>query len=48
MGFGDTKSGGDIHARGVLLHVENKSDRVLRFAKPGLIGSEVWLNVKQF
>ena len=46
--FLDTKSGGDIHSRGVLLHVENKSDRVLRFAKPGLMGSFVWLTVKQF
>ena len=46
--FFDTKSGGDIHARGAVLHIENKTDRVLRFAKPGLSGSEVFLDVKQF
>ena len=44
----DTKSGGGSHTRGVLLHLENRSDRVLRFAKPGLMGSEVYLDVKQF
>jgi len=46
--FFDTKSGGDIHACGAVLHIENKTDRVLRFAKPGLSGSEVFINVKQF
>ena len=46
--FVDTKSGGDVHSRGVFLHVENKTGRVLRFAKPGLLGGEVWLHVKQF
>ena len=46
--FVDTKSGGDVHSRGVLLHMENKTGRVLHFAKPGLSGSEVWLHVKQF
>jgi hypothetical protein len=30
----------------VLLHVENNSGRVLRFAKPGLMGSEVSLHVR--
>jgi hypothetical protein len=45
--FLDTKSGGDIHERGALLHIENKTDRVLRFAKPGLLGSEVWLLVRE-
>jgi hypothetical protein len=42
----DTKSGGSIHARSAFLHAENKTGRVLRFAKPGLIGSEVSLQVK--
>jgi hypothetical protein len=42
----DTKSGGGIHARSAFLHVENGTGRVLRFAKPGLIGSEVSLQVK--
>jgi hypothetical protein len=42
----DTKSGSSIHARSAFLHVENGTDRVLRFAKPGLVGSEVWLQVK--
>ncbi len=44
--FSDSKSGGDIHARGVLLHLENKTGRVLHIAKPGLSGNEVWINVK--
>ena len=46
--FVDTKSGGEVHSRGVLLHIENKTGRELQFAKPGLSGSEVWLHVKQF
>jgi hypothetical protein len=46
--FVDTKSGGDVHSRGVFLHIENKTGRVLRFAKPGVLGGEVWLHVKQF
>jgi hypothetical protein len=45
--FVDTKSGGDIHLRGAFLHIENKTGRVLHFAKPGLSGSEVWLHVQQ-
>jgi hypothetical protein len=48
VGFVDTKSGGGIHARSVLLDVENRTGRVLRFAKPGLGGSEVWLHVRTF
>jgi hypothetical protein len=46
--FVDTKSAGGIHARGAFLRVQNRTDRVVRFAKPGLIGSEVWLDVKTF
>jgi hypothetical protein len=46
--FTDTKSGGGVHVRGALLHIENKADRALRVAKPGLLGSEVWLEVKAF
>jgi hypothetical protein len=46
--FVETKSGGDVHSRGVFLHVENKTGRVLHFAKPGLTGSEVSLHIKQF
>jgi hypothetical protein len=46
--FVDIKSGGGIHARGAILRVENRAGRVLRFAKPGLDGSEVWLAVKTF
>lgn len=46
--FLDTKSGGGVHPRGVVLHLENRTGRVSRFAKPGLIGSEVWLDVKTF
>ncbi|MGA2588982.1 MAG: hypothetical protein ABSH32_03630 [Bryobacteraceae bacterium] len=46
--FFDTKSGGGLHARGAVLHIENKTGRVLRFAKPGLSGSEVFLDVRQF
>jgi len=42
----DTKSGGSIHARSAFLHVENRTGRVLRFAKPGLVGSEVSLQIK--
>jgi hypothetical protein len=45
--FIDTNSGG-IHTRGASLHLENKSGRVLRVAKPGSMGSEVWLRVKTF
>jgi hypothetical protein len=44
--FVDSKSGGSVPARSVLLHVVNGTGRVLRFPKPGLIGSEVWLHVK--
>lgn len=40
-----TKSGGaPTHA--AQLHVENRTGRLLRFAKPGLLGSEVWLEVR--
>jgi hypothetical protein len=46
--FTDTKSGGGIHVRGALLHIENKSGRALHVAKPGLLGSEVGLDVKAF
>jgi hypothetical protein len=46
--FFDSKSGGGIHMRGALLHIENKTGRVLRVPKPGLIGSDVWINVKAF
>jgi hypothetical protein len=46
--FTDTKSGGRAHTRSALLHVENKTGRKLRFAKPGLLGSEVWLEIKTF
>ena len=46
--FADSKSGGAIDARAVVLHVENKTGRTLRFAKPGLIDSSVWLNVRTF
>jgi hypothetical protein len=46
--FVHTKSGGDVHSRGVLLHIENRTGRVLHFGKPGLSGSEVWVHVKQF
>jgi hypothetical protein len=42
----DTNAGGSVHARPALLHVENGTDRALRFAKPGLVGSEVELQVK--
>ena len=35
--FFDAKSGGDVHERGALLHLENKTERVLRFAKPGFV-----------
>lgn len=45
--FYDIGSGG-IHARAASLHVENRTGRVLRYAKLGLYGSEVWLNVKEF
>src|ERR1039458_8682755 len=34
--------------RGAFLRVQNRTDRVVRFAKPGLIGSEVWLDVKTY
>jgi len=46
--FTDTKSGGGVHARGALLHIENRSGRALRIAKPGLLGSDVWLEIKAF
>jgi hypothetical protein len=46
--FTNTKSGGSDHVRGALLHIDNRSDRALRVAKPGLLGSEVWLDVKAF
>jgi hypothetical protein len=46
--FLDSKSGGADHVRGALLHIENKTGRVLRIAKPGLTGSDVWVNVKTF
>jgi hypothetical protein len=42
----DAKSGGSIHAPSAFLHVENGTGRVLRFAKPGLVGSDVSLQVK--
>jgi len=46
--FADSKSGGGIHARSVVLHVENNTGRTLRFAKPGLLDSDVWLKVRTF
>ena len=46
--FVDTRSAGGIRARGAFLRVQNRTDRVVRFAKPGLIGSEVWLDVKTY
>jgi hypothetical protein len=46
--FVDTKSGGSVHARSAFLQVQNQTDRLLRFAKPGLADSEVWLDVKTF
>ena len=46
--FLDNKSGGDSHVRNALLHIENRTGRVLRIAKPGLPGSDVWLDVKTF
>ncbi|MGA3079667.1 MAG: hypothetical protein ABSG56_39085 [Bryobacteraceae bacterium] len=46
--FPDTNSGGGIHVRGAVLHIENKSGRVLRVAEPGLLGSEVGLAVHVF
>jgi hypothetical protein len=46
--FLDTKSGGDNHVRSAILHIENRTGRILRIAKPGLHGSEVGLNVRAF
>jgi hypothetical protein len=46
--FAVTKSGGVAHTHSALLHVENRTGRALRFAKPGLLGSEVWLELKTF
>jgi hypothetical protein len=46
--FFDTESGGSVHMRGVLLHIQNKTGRVLRVAKPGLSGSDVSVKVKAF
>jgi len=46
--FVNTGSGTDVQERRLLLRVENKTGRTLRFAKPGLTGSEVWLHVKTF
>jgi len=46
--FYDASAGGGVHGSGARLHVENKTGRLLRFAKPGLPGSEVWLTVKTF
>jgi hypothetical protein len=45
--FADTKSGGSVHTRGAILRVENHSDRTVRFAEPGLAGSEVSITVRQ-
>jgi hypothetical protein len=45
--FADTKAG-DNHVRSASLHIENRTGRVLRVANPGLLGSEVWLNVTVF
>ncbi len=44
--FVDTTSDGGTPNRGAVLHVENQTDRVLRFAKPGLDDSYVWLHVE--
>jgi hypothetical protein len=44
--FADSTSGGGVRARSAFLHLENSTGRVLRFAKPGLTGSEVWLRIK--
>jgi hypothetical protein len=44
--FVDSTSGTGVRARSVFLHLENRTGRVLRFAKPGLIGSEVWFRVR--
>jgi hypothetical protein len=46
--LGDAKSGGDAHVKRALLHVENKTGRVLRFAKPGLPDSDVSFRVRAF
>jgi hypothetical protein len=35
----------DSTSRSAILHLENGTGQVLRFAKPGLTGSEVWLRV---
>jgi hypothetical protein len=44
--FVDSISGGGVRPRSAILHLENGTGRVLRFAKPGLTGSEVWLQVR--
>lgn len=44
--FTDSTSAGGVRSRSASLHLENGTGRVLRFAKPGLAGSEVWLRVK--
>jgi hypothetical protein len=44
--FVDSKAGGRVRARSAFLHLENGTGRVLRFAKPGLVGSEIWLQVR--
>jgi hypothetical protein len=46
--FVNSESGVGVRARSAILHIENRTGRVLRFAKPGLTGSEVWLHVKGF
>ena len=44
--FVDSISGGGVPSRSAFLHLENGTGRMLRFAKPGLTGSEVWLQVR--
>jgi len=46
--FIDRKPVGRVHARSILLHLENKTGRVLRFAEPGSSGSDIWLHVAEF
>lgn len=46
--FAVTGSVGGAHTHSALLHVENRTGRALRFAKPGLMGSEAWLELKTF
>ena len=46
--FSGSKSGGGVHMRGVFLHLENKTGRVIRIARPGSNAADVWIKVETF